>query len=141
MTVGFNSSPKQRLVLVVAASLCLLVLAEFIYHTQSNPRGPDLRQAQVPRFQAIELLKLDGKVLGDNDKITFGSPEFADWDGDGRTDLILGYWASWGIAPGRGAGDGGKVRFFKNVGKTEIPEYRDMGDLQCDRGPVRLEEA
>ena len=95
----------------------------------------------LPRFKKIDLLKIDGKVVGDNDKITFGSPEFADWDGDGKTDLILGYWASWGIGPGRGAGDGGKIRFYKNVSKTPIPEYQDMGDLKCDGGLVRLAEA
>ena len=141
MTLSFKSSSKQRPILIVGLSLCLLVLAELIYHTQSKSPKPILRQGQVPRFQPITLLQVDGKVLGDNDKITFGSPEFADWDGDGRTDLILGYWASWGIAPGRGAGDGGKVRFFKNVGPGDIPAYRDMGDLPCDSGPVRLEEA
>ena len=98
-------------------------------------------KTEAPKFQAVKLLEVDGKVLGDTDKITFGSPEFADWDSDGRTDLILGYWASWGIREGVGAGDGGKVRFFKNTGKTVIPEYKDMGDLPCGKGLVRLKEA
>ncbi len=108
---------------------------------QPDSSSPILKKGQVPRFQAIKLLKVNGKVLGDSDKIMFGSPEFADWDGDGRTDLILGYWAMWEIGPRRGAGDGGKVRFFRNIGKADIPEYEDMGDLQCDTGPVRLKEA
>ncbi len=99
------------------------------------------KEGQVPRFKQIELLKVNGKVLGDRDKITFGSPEFTDWDGDGKTDLILGYWASWSIGPRRGAGDGGKVRLFKNISKTDLPAYKDMGDLECNGGLVRLAEA
>jgi hypothetical protein len=141
MTVNFSPSPQQRLVLIVAASLSLLIFSVVLYRAQPSARGPILKPGQIPRFQAITLLEVNRKVLGDNDKITFGSPEFIDWDGDGQTDLILGYWASWGLAPGRGAGDGGKVRFFRNVGETDIPEYRDMGDLDCDKGPVRLKEA
>jgi len=95
----------------------------------------------LPKFKKIEMLKVNGEVLGDNDKITFGSPEFVDWDGDGKTDLILGYWASWSIGERRGAGDGGKVRFYKNISKKKIPEYKDMGDLKCHGKLVRLKEA
>lgn len=116
---------------------CISLLASTLAFGQAAPAKPD----GLPRFKKFDLLKVDGKILGDKDKITFGSPEFADWDGDGKTDLILGYWASWGIAPGRGAGDGGKVRFYKNISKTAIPEYQDMGDLKCDGGLVRLAEA
>lgn len=99
------------------------------------------QEKPLTTFKQFELLKVDGKVVGNEDKITFGSPEFVDWDGDGRTDLILGYWASWGLAPGRGAGDGGKVRFYKNRSKSGLPEYEDRGDLQCGKGLVRLKEA
>jgi hypothetical protein len=97
--------------------------------------------ATRPSFKPIELLEVNGKVVGSSDKIMFGSPEFADWDGDGKADLILGYWASWSAGPRRGAGDGGKVRFFKNVGTRTTHDYKDMGDLKCANGLVRLKEA
>jgi hypothetical protein len=104
-------------------------------------KQPVAKAGVAPTFKAITLLKVAGKVVGDTDKITFGSPEFVDWDGDGKTDLLLGYWASWSIGPRRGAGDGGKVRFYKNISKADLPEYKDMGDLECDGGLVRLKEA
>ena len=104
-------------------------------------KQPVVKAGKVPTFKEITLLKVAGKVVGDKDKITFGSPEFVDWDGDGKTDLLLGYWASWSIGPRRGAGDGGKVRFYKNISKADLPEYKDMGDLKCASGLVRLKEA
>ena len=122
----------------LALVLFCLVLGDS-YAAQQTQRVP--KEGAIPRFKDIELLKIDGKVLGDNDKIMFGSPEFADWDGDGKTDLILGYWAMWSIGPRRGAGDGGKVRFYRNVSKTDMPQYKDMGDLECHGGLVRLAEA
>jgi hypothetical protein len=136
-------SPGPHLGLYLLVSLCLLAGTIALIQAGGNAPSPvPVRKiVQVPTFLPIELLEVDGKVLGDEDKITFGSPEFADWDGDGRTDLILGYWSSWGIAPGRGAGNGGRVRFFRNTGTAERPAYTDLGDLAAGDGPIRLKEA
>jgi hypothetical protein len=133
--------PKSRVGLMLFTALAVLALALLLYQMRSDSPNPVEKIVQVPSFHPFTLLKVDGKVLGDEDKITFGSPEFADWDGDGKVDLILGYWASWGLGPGRGAGNGGRVRFYRNVGEPGVPEYRDMGDLCHDEAPIRLEEA
>lgn len=127
-------SPARRAGIAPIFGFVLLVLPAVL-----APGSP--ASGGVPAFKKIELLKVGGKVLGDNDKIMFGSPEFADWDGDGKTDLILGYWAMWSTGPRRAAGDGGKVRFYKNISKTPVPEFEDMGDLECHGGLVRLAEA
>jgi hypothetical protein len=149
-SIGLCLSKRGGLLQLFGIGLCLAlswgVLGRSGGHAaNSNAKtlneNADSKQLGIPRFKQIELLKVNGKVLGDKDKITFGSPEFTDWDGDSRIDLILGYWASWSLGPRRGAGDGGKVRFFRNISKTDVPEYRDMGDLECDGGLVRLAEA
>jgi len=137
-----SHSRRWRVVQVSGLGLLLVSLAvlfapsSVMAEAQAGPQNGD-----IPSFKKIELLKIDGHILGDNDKIMFGSPEFTDWDGDGKTDLILGYWAMWSIGPRRGAGDGGKVRFYKNISKTDMPQYKDMGDLECHGGLVRLAEA
>ena len=138
-----ESSPRRSR-MVQMSGLALLVLLLLAAFALSN-RPPEMQAGPghktIPTFKKIELLKIDGQVLGDNDKIMFGSPEFSDWDGDGKTDLILGYWAMWSIGPRRGAGDGGKVRFYKNISDASVPEFKDMGDLECHGGLVRLAEA
>ena len=138
-----NCSPsaRSRVGLILIIALPLLVVSLALYQMRADIPSPAKSTVQVPSFRPFTLLKVDGKVLGDEDKITFGSPEFADWDGDGQVDLILGYWSSWGLGPGRGAGNGGRVRFFKNIGELGVPEYRDMGDLCHDQAPIRLAEA
>ncbi len=140
--VDVSSSRRWRVVQVSGLGLLLVALAVFWGHWGSAKKTESMPEyGGIPTFRAVELLKIDGQVLGDNDKIMFGSPEFSDWDGDGKTDLILGYWAMWSIGPRRGAGDGGKVRFYKNISDTPVPEFKDMGDLECHGGLVRLAEA
>lgn len=137
-----SSSRRWRVVQVSRPGLLLVSLAVIFSQSSfaAEAQGGSTNQ-DIPTFKKIELLKIDGHILGDNDKIMFGSLEFSDWDGDGKTDLILGYWAMWSIGPRRGAGDGGKVRFYKNISKTDMPQYKDMGDLECHGGLVRLAEA
>ncbi len=139
--IDVSSSRRRRVVQVSGLGL-LLSFAVVLGYLNSGKKPQSVREnAEIPTFKKIELLKIDGNVLGDNDKIMFGSPEFSDWDGDGKTDLILGYWAMWSIGPRRGAGDGGKVRFYKNISETPVPQFKDMGDLECHGGLVRLAEA
>jgi hypothetical protein len=140
--VDVNSSRRRRVVQVTGLGLGLVLLAAVWGYVGSAEKAePHSEYGGIPTFKTIELLKIDGQVLGDNDKIMFGSPEFSDWDGDGKTDLILGYWAMWSLGPRRGAGDGGKVRLYKNISETPVPQFKDMGDLECHGGLVRLAEA
>lgn len=98
--------------------------------------------AWVPTFGNGDTLKLNsGKIVGMNDTLMFGSPEFADWDDDGITDLLLGYWGSWSLGPGLANGYGGRIRFFKNNGTTASPDFQDMGDLYSNSGAIDLEAA
>jgi hypothetical protein len=139
--VDVSPSRRRRIVQVSGLGL-LLSFAVVLGYLNSGKKTQSVREnVKIPTFKKIELLKIDGHILGDNDKIMFGSPEFSDWDGDGKTDLILGYWAMWSIGPRRGAGDGGKVRFYRNISETSVPEFEDMGDLECHGGLVRLAEA
>jgi hypothetical protein len=133
--------PKSRVGLMLITALAVLVVSLVLYQMRSDVPSSAKPTIQAPSFHPFALLEVNGKVLGDEDKITFGSPEFADWDGDGKIDLILGYWSSWGLGPGRGAGNGGRVRFYRNVGELGVPEYKDMGDLCHDEAPIRLAEA
>ncbi|MBD3277808.1 MAG: hypothetical protein GF388_05880 [Candidatus Aegiribacteria sp.] len=55
-----------------------------------------------------------GKLLSGGERIDVGSyaaPLFTDWDGDGLKDLICGQF------------DNGRIRFYRNVGSAENPEF------------------
>lgn len=101
--------------------------------------------AWVPTFTegwGKDTLKVDGKAIcDDNDSLTFPSPVFADWDGDGLDDMILGYWHSYIIKQGQGGGTGGAVRFLKNIGSTSNPEFTDKGNLFAGGEKIKLEAA
>ena len=95
----------------------------------------------VPTFGSGDTLKLkSGKIIGMNDTLMFGSPEFADWDSDGVTDMLLGYWGMWPVGS-NGGGYGGRIRFFKNRGTALDPDVEDMGDLYSATGVIDLEAA
>lgn len=101
--------------------------------------------AWIPSFSAglgEDTLKVNGIAIADhNDSITFPSPVFADWDGDGLDDMILGYWHSYIIKAGQGGGEGAKVRFYKNNGTKGAPDFADMGDLTAGGSDIKLEAA
>lgn len=89
-----------------------------------------------------DTLKVNSVAIADhNDSITFPSPVFADWDSDGLEDMILGYWHSYLIKAGQGGGQGGKVRFYKNVGEKGSPVFEDKGNLQVSGSDISLEAA
>ena len=49
-----------------------------------------------------------------------GSPEFADWDGDGRKDLLLGY-----MGNNLGSVGGGYMNVFLNSGTETEPHFTE----------------
>lgn len=96
----------------------------------------------MPTFGNGDTLKLNnGKIIGFNDTLMFGSPEFEDWDSDGKIDLMLGYWGSWSKGPGLAGGYDGRIRFFKNSGTNLNPHYEDKGDLLAGGDTIDLEAA
>lgn len=115
--------------------MCKLVILVVVTTTISS-------MAWTPTFGNGDTLKLkSGKIIGMNDTLMFGSPEFADWDDDGKVDLMLGYWGSWSLGPGLGGGYDGRIRFFKNNGTNLDPNYSDEGDLYAGGSVIDLEVA
>lgn len=81
--------------------------------------------AQTPVFDAPVAIEANGAPInvgtGGN-----ASPFLVDWNGDGRQDLLLGQY------------DGGKVRFYENVGADSAPEFGDFVYLQADGSDISL---
>lgn len=64
-----------------------------------------------------------GKLASGGERIDVGSyaaPLFTDWDGDGLNDLICGQF------------DNGRIRFYRNVGTSENPEFNGFQYLMDD---------
>lgn len=55
------------------------------------------------------------------------SPCFTDWDGDGLTDLLTGYW-----------NDGGNIRLYVNHGTEDTPVYDSWSDLKADGSLLKV---
>jgi hypothetical protein len=53
-------------------------------------------------------------------------PCVADWDGDGVKDLLLGEFTQ------------GRIRFYRNVGTNESPEFDSWEYLESDGSPITL---
>jgi hypothetical protein len=54
------------------------------------------------------------------------SPFVVDWNGDGKQDLLLGQF------------DGGRVRFYENVGEDSAPVFDGFVYLQADGSDISL---
>ncbi len=50
--------------------------------------------------------------------VGFGSPHFADFDGDGVKDLLVGH-------------DDGRLRIYKNIGRNDQPNFQDFTYFQA----------
>lgn len=61
-------------------------------------------------FAEPVALKADGKIIG-VESPGFASPAFADVDGDGLRDLVVGQFSQ------------GKMHFFKNIGTAKAPKF------------------
>ena len=81
--------------------------------------------AQTPMFDAPVAIEANGTPInvgtGGN-----ASPFVVDWNGDGKQDLLLGQY------------DGGKVRFYENVGEDTAPAFADFVYLQADGSDISL---
>ena len=81
--------------------------------------------AQTPVFDAPVAIEANGTPInvgaGGN-----ASPFVVDWNGDGKQDLLLGQF------------DGGKVRFYENIGENFAPVFGDSVYLQADGSDISL---
>lgn len=81
--------------------------------------------AQTPMFDAPVAIEANGSPIN----VGYGgnaSPFVADWNGDGKQDLLLGQY------------DGGKVRFYANIGEDSAPVFGDFVYLQADGSDISL---
>jgi hypothetical protein len=56
----------------------------------------------------------------------YACPSWADWDGDGKKDLLVGQFAK------------GKIRFFKNEGGDTLPKLRKGEMLLTGKEPAEV---
>jgi hypothetical protein len=94
----------------LSALLALLALAAF---------------AQTPVFDAPVAIEANGSPIN----VGYGgnaSPFVADWNGDGKQDLLLGQF------------DSGKIRFYENIGEDSAPVFGDFVYLQADGSDISL---
>jgi len=81
--------------------------------------------AQTPVFDAPAAIEASGTPIN----VGYGgnaSPFVVDWNGDGKQDLLLGQF------------DGGKVRFYENIGEDTAPVFGDFVYLQADGSDISL---
>ena len=81
--------------------------------------------AQTPVFDDPVTIDAGGVPIN----VGYGgnaSPFVVDWDGDGRQDLLLGQY------------NGGRVRFYQNVGTNFEPVFESFSYLQADGSDISV---
>jgi hypothetical protein len=81
--------------------------------------------AQTPIFDPPIPIQANGV----NINVGYGgnaSPFVIDWDGDGKQDLLLGQF------------DGGRIRFYANIGTHYNPAFGDFDYLEADGSVILL---
>lgn len=81
--------------------------------------------AQTPVFDAPVAIEANGSPIN----VGYGgnaSPFVVDWNGDGKQDLLLGQF------------DGGRVRYYENIGDDFAPAFGDSAFVQADGADITL---
>jgi hypothetical protein len=80
--------------------------------------GPVFGQAE---FEEPFMVKVGGEMLNMGG-LGYASPYICDFNGDGKNDLLVGYWADRELN-GEALKDAGLVKVFYNVGTNRVPRY------------------
>ena len=70
-------------------------------------------------------LEAGGTVIDTGKYIAHAGPLFADYDGDGKADLLVGNFK-------------GHIQLYKNVGTRTAPAFEEQGLLSVDGEPVLI---
>ena len=70
-------------------------------------------------------IKAGGSFIDTGKEIGYSGPLVRDHDGDGLPDLLVSSF-------------GGTIRFFKNVGTRQAPEFKEGKPLQADGKQLRI---
>lgn len=70
-------------------------------------------------------LTAGGVAIDTNDHVGHSGPLYADYDGDGLSDLLVGNFA-------------GHIQLYKNVGTKEAPEFESKGLLEAEGEVVKV---
>jgi hypothetical protein len=81
--------------------------------------------AATPQFSIGKKIEADGKPID----ISVGHlvPVVSDWNGDGKKDLLVGYFS------------GGGIRLYLNEGTDAAPKFSKYLTLQAGGKPIRLD--
>lgn len=76
-------------------------------------------------FEAPVRLEADTGLINTGEHVAHSGPLFADYDGDGLPDLIVGNFR-------------GHFQLYRNAGTRSEPVFEDEGLLEVDGEPVRI---
>lgn len=81
--------------------------------------------AAAGELEAPVKLQAKGIVIDTGKYIGHAGPLFADYDGDGKADLLVGNFK-------------GHIQLYRNVGTRQMPEFEDEGLLSANGEPVLI---
>jgi hypothetical protein len=81
-----------------------------------------------PELQTGFKLQADGKDIDDPGSVGHFVPTVADWNGDGKKDLIVGSFT----------GDPGNVRLYTNIGTDAEPKFGKVTFMEANGQPIKL---
>lgn len=81
--------------------------------------------SQGAEFEKPVLLKADGAPV-EVEQPGYACPTWADWDGDGKADLLVGQFNK------------GKIHFFKNLGGEGVPKLAKGEWIMADGKPAEV---
>lgn len=81
--------------------------------------------SHAAEFEKPVMLTADGAPV-EVEPPGYACPTWADWDGDGKADLLVGQFNK------------GKILFFKNLGGTGVPKLAKGEWIKAEGGPVEV---
>ena len=84
-----------------------------------------LSAQKKPKLEKPVRLKADGELIDTGKDIGHAGPTFTDHDGDGLSDLLVSSFR-------------GNIRFFKNVGTSSEPKFKEQDPLKAEGEPIRI---